>query len=203
MKTKFLIPIMFSTIALIWGCYPDGPEFADELDIVFTIHDGDYPFQNKSTYSMPDSIVKITGDVLAEDEFIKGIYAQPMLAEIERNMEQRGWTRVTENADVELLPAAWTSTTVTVYGYYGSYWCWYNPYYCGGGWYYPYPVTSSYTSGTLVMFMTDPNVLSTDDRQRMVWTAAINGLLTGAYDADRINSAIDQAFEQSPYLTTN
>jgi hypothetical protein len=53
------------------------------------------------------------------------------------------------------------------------------------------------------MFMTDPNVLSTDDRQRMVWTAAINGLLTGAYDADRINSAIDQAFEQSPYLTTN
>ncbi|MGB6034828.1 MAG: DUF4136 domain-containing protein [Cryomorphaceae bacterium] len=203
MKTKHSIPFLFAIVALFWGCYPEGPQYAEELDIVFTIHDQEFPFQSKSTYSMPDSIVKITGDLIGDDEFIRDIYAQPMLGEIERNMEQRGWTRVSQNADIELLPAAWSSTTVTVSGYYGSYWCWYNPYYCGGGWYYPYPVTSSYTTGTLVMFMTDPNSQSTDDSRRIVWSAAVNGLLTGDYDASRVNVAIDQVFEQSPYLTTN
>ena len=36
-----------------------------------------------------------------------------------------------------------------------------------------------------------------------VWTAAANGLLSGAYNTTRVNNAIDQAFEQSPYLRTN
>ena len=34
-----------------------------------------------------------------------------------------------------------------------------------------------------------------------VWTAISKGLLSGAYDVSRINRAIDQAFEQSPYLS--
>ena len=36
-----------------------------------------------------------------------------------------------------------------------------------------------------------------------VWTAAINGLLSGSYNTNRVNKAIDQAFSQSPYLQTN
>jgi hypothetical protein len=36
-----------------------------------------------------------------------------------------------------------------------------------------------------------------------VWTGAANGLLSGAYDVTRVNNAIDQAFNQSPYLKTN
>ena len=36
-----------------------------------------------------------------------------------------------------------------------------------------------------------------------VWTAAANGLLSGIYNTTRVNKAIDQAFEQSPYLLTN
>lgn len=36
-----------------------------------------------------------------------------------------------------------------------------------------------------------------------VWTGAANGLLSGAYNVTRANKAIDQAFEQSPYLKTN
>ena len=35
-----------------------------------------------------------------------------------------------------------------------------------------------------------------------VWTSAANGLLSGAYNATRVNQAIDQAFKQSPYLNT-
>ena len=35
-----------------------------------------------------------------------------------------------------------------------------------------------------------------------VWTASVNGLMSGAYDVSRVNKAIDQAFKQSPYLNT-
>jgi hypothetical protein len=33
-----------------------------------------------------------------------------------------------------------------------------------------------------------------------VWVGAINGLLSGAYDASRVDKGINQAFSQSPYL---
>jgi len=33
-----------------------------------------------------------------------------------------------------------------------------------------------------------------------VWTAAANGLLSGAVNITRVTNAIDQAFEQSPHL---
>jgi predicted small lipoprotein YifL len=203
MKSTLKILTMVLLVTSISGCYPEGPEYYEDLDLVFTGYDNQFPFSGRNTYSMPDQIVKITGDP-AEAEFIKDIYAVPMLNEIEMNMSARGWTRVDENADVELLPAVWTSTTVVVTGgYYGGYWCWYNPYYCGGGWYYPYPATASYTSGTFAMVMTDELELSADDSKRVVWTMAINGLMSGTYDVNRVNNAIDQAFKQSPYLTIN
>jgi hypothetical protein len=35
-----------------------------------------------------------------------------------------------------------------------------------------------------------------------VWYAAANGILTGEYNTSRVMKAIDQAFDQSPYLNT-
>lgn len=53
------------------------------------------------------------------------------------------------------------------------------------------------------MTMVDPNSESTDGNKHVVWTGAINGLLSGAYDVTRVTKGIDQAFKQSPYLKTN
>ncbi len=205
MKSKFFSLSMIAAAGLFWGCYPDGADYADELDLVYTVYDENYAFSAGSTYSIPDEIVKISDGLGDDVEYIQDLYAVPMLNKIKANMTALGWTRVDadQNPDIELLPAAWTSTTIVSGGYYGGYWCYWDPYYCGGGWYYPYPYYSSYTTGTFVMFMTDPQNLSTDDSRKVVWTSAINGLLTGSYDANRINQAIDQAFAQSPYLTTN
>ena len=57
------------------------------------------------------------------------------------------------------------------------------------------------TTGTLVMTL----IADGEDyvEPSTVWTAAINGLLSGYYNVNRVNNAIDQAFEQSPYLKTN
>ena len=188
-------------VGMLMGCYPDGADYTEELDIVYSNYDVNYDFQSKGTYSMPDEIVLLTGDEDDPVDYVDDIYAEPTLELIEQNMSQLGWTRVESNADVELLPATWSTTTIYYYG--GGYWCWYNPYYCGGYWYYPYPVASSYTSGTLVMTMVDPSMESGDGRIRAVWSGAINGLLSDVFSFSRVENGVNQAFKQSPYLKTN
>ena len=191
----YLIGIVF----LMVSCYPNEPVTYADLDLVYTNYTESFNFAGQNTYSLPDKIVKVTGN-LAEGEppeFVKEPYNTQILNKIESNMTALGWTKIAEpeNADLALMPAVWTNTTV-VYWY--DYWCWYYYYYCGWGWYYP--SYSTYTTGTLVMGL----VAYGDDYvdPTIVWTGAINGLLSGSYDISRVNKGIDQAFKQSPYLDT-
>lgn len=204
MRKKLIVAILMVSQFALWGCYLEGPDYTEELDLVYTNHYSAYNFASKGTYSLPDKVVKITGDPLAPPEYIKDIYGLPILAQIDANMTALGWTKVDVAAspDVQILPAAWTTTTL-VGGYWGGYWCWYYPYYCGGGWYYPYTPVTSYTTGTLVITMTDPAAESADDSKLVLWTGAVNGLLSGTYEIDRIKNGVDQMFAQSPYLKTN
>jgi hypothetical protein len=189
----------FSIILLLGSCYPQGPEYYEDLDVVYTNYDDQYDFASKGTFAIPDKIVKVTGNLIeGEDpEFVEDKYAGPMLQKMIENMEDLGWTETddSENADVVLLPAVWSNTTVY---YWYDYWCWYAPWYCGWGW--GYPSVSSYTTGTLVMTLVADGDNYIDPAR--VWTAAANGLLSGAVNTSRVNNAIDQAFEQSPYLST-
>ncbi len=195
MKKKIIFYL--GIILMLGSCYPQGPEYYEDLDAVYTNYDDGFKFSSKGTYSMPDKIVKITGNLIeGEDpEFVKEPYNSQMLQQIESNMSALGWQKVDEavNADLVLFPAVWTNTTIY---YWYDYWCWYNPWYCGWGW--SYPSVSSYTTGTLVMTM----VAYGDDyvEPSRVWTAAANGLLSGTVNITRVNNAIDQAFDQSPYL---
>jgi hypothetical protein len=186
-------------ILFLISCYPEGPEYTEDLDIVYTNYDTEYNFSGSGTYSMPDRIVKITGDLIEgkDPEFVKEPYATQMLQTMEENMSDLGWTRTEDpaNADIVLFPAVWTNTTIY---YWYDYWCWYYPYYCGWGWGWYYPSVSSLTTGTLVMTM----IADGDEYVEpvRVWTAAANGIVSGAYNTTRVTRAIDQAFEQSPYL---
>lgn len=198
--------LMLLTGVLLLGCYPGGPDYTEDLDAVYTTYDEDYNFSSKGTYARPDKIVvdvKIdNGDTTYV--YMKDKFAKPILDRIDANMSSLGWTKVEISAlaDVLVTPAAWTSTT-----YFYSYWYdwWYGGWYGGWyGWYYPpYVSVSSYTTGTLMITLVDPNEESPTGRTETKWLAAGNGLYSGAYDQDRVMKAIDQAFEQSPYLKTN
>jgi len=199
MKRKFLSLALIAGLIFLWGCYPDGAEYYEDTDVVYTNYEKMYDFKAAGTYSMPNKIVKITGNLAeGEDpEFVKEPYNTQILQKIQSNMTALGYTKVTDpaTADLVLFPAVWTNTTVY---YYYDYWCWYYPYYCGWGW--GYPSVSSYTTGTLLMTLVadgDEFVQPTN-----VWTSAANGLMSGYYDITRVNQAIDQAFKQSPYLNT-
>jgi len=75
----------------------------------------------------------------------------------------------------------------------------------GGG--YPYvPVVTSYTTGTLIIDMIDPNNPNTSEEIiPIIWSAFLNGLVTGSEASiqTRVTNGINQAFDQSPYLGTN
>ena len=196
------VPIYFLAFMLLMGsCYPDGPEYYEEYDLVYTNYDEDFSFDGNVTYAMPDSVVIITGDLIEgkDPEFIREPFNSQIINGIEANMGSLGWTRVQDpgEADLVLMPASWSNTTVY---YWYDYWCWYYPWYCGWGWYYPGYVTS-YTTGTLVMTL----VAMGEDyiEPTRVWTGAINGLLSGSFNVQRVTNGIDQAFEQSNYLDIN
>lgn len=202
---KFFVFASLSGLVL-GGCYPSGPDYTEDLDVVYTNFDPEFDFQSRSTYAMPDQIVvdidiNNNGDTTLE--YMKPIYADPILAKIEANMTALGWTRVDISAvpDVLLSPAGISSTT-----YFYSYWYnwWYGGWYGGWGWYYPpYYTVSSYTTGSLIMTIADPNIDSPINQSPTAWIGAMNGLLTGSGDVQRVLNGIDQAFEQSAYLKTN
>lgn len=181
---------------LLWGCYPAGPEYYEDLDVVITSFDESFDFASKGTYAMPDKIVKISAEIGSDPEYVKEPQNTQILNMIKANMTALGWEPVEDpaDADLTLFPAAWTNTTVY---YWYDYWCWYYPYYCGYGW--GYPSVSSYTTGTLVMTLVTDGFIEPE----RVWTGAINGLLSGGSNTTRIKNGIDQAFAQSPYLKTN
>lgn len=190
----YLIGIIF----LMVSCYPGEIDSYEELDLVYTNYDDTYDFASKGTYAMPDKIVKVTGNLAEgqEPEFVPEPYNTEILAMIRTQMNSLGWTEEDkEIADMVLLPAVWSNTTV-VYWY--DYWCWYYYYYCGWGWYYP--TYTTYTQGTMVMTLIPNGEASVEPVN--VWVAALNGLVSGTYNVSRISNGIDQAFEQSPYLNT-
>lgn len=209
---KRFFPLRYLLIALpallLWSCYPEGPEYTEDLDIVYTTYDKDYNFQAGATYAMPTKIVVDAEKDLGGGwvpEYMPDAFAGPILAQIESNMTALGWTRLPDvsgelnpAADVVLIPAAMKSTN-----YFYSYWYdwWYGGWY---GWYYPpYVTVSSYTTGSMIMIIADPNVQSPINQTQAAWLSVGNGLFTGAYDLNRVKKSIDQAFAQSPYLKTN
>ena len=192
-------------LLLLWGCYPGGPDYAEEMDIVLTKHNDEYDFIAKGTYAMPDRIVMITGDIMEGENptFLPDVTAQKILARIDDNMKAYGWTKVAVSANPDLLltPAAWETTTV--YYWYDYWYWWYGGYYPYWGYGYPPVYYSSYTTGTVLMNLVDPKELTGEGIPVKQWTGAINGILTSAYNATRVNAAIDKAFSISPYLKTN
>lgn len=189
------------------GCYPQGPDYAEDTDVVYTTYDERYSFGDKDTYAMPDKIVM---DVEIEDgdttyEYMPDKFAKPIFDKIKENMTALGYNEVAidDNPDLLLTPAAISSTT-----YFYSYWYdwWYGCYYgCGWGWYYPpYYTISSYTTGSMIITLTDPNAAANSpiNRSQTVWVSAANGLVSYAYDISRVTRSIDQSFKQSPYLST-
>jgi hypothetical protein len=182
---------------------------------------------------MPDTVFPIVDDGDDADPINN---QSQILATVASNMASYGWTRVeyapdVPEPDVMIAVSAIITTNYTVgwwYPYYPGWgwgwgWGWYKEgsaergtdyWYGGWGGYYPpgygwgyVPYYSSYTTGTLLMEMTNPEdyrVINNDTVNPIYWAGGLNGILgSTTTNTARVESGIDQAFEQSPYLKLN
>jgi predicted small lipoprotein YifL len=200
----FKVLLGVAVLAILGGCYPKGPVYYSDSDLIATNFDSGYNFSSDSTYAMPDEVAHIV-DENGNDPDIDRAYDQNILDAIEENMTARGYTRVEDPFDADLIikPAVWSATSTGViydYGFYwGGYYPWVGvPFYPWGGYVY------SYTYGTLLFDIIDvAGIVPEDEFIPIVWSGVLNGALSdnNVDTRERIENGISQCFEQSPYLT--
>jgi hypothetical protein len=170
------------------SCFVDYGLDTTNYDMVGTFYDTTYNFGASHTYFLFPEVKKL-GDGLTSS------YDNTILTRVQKNLNDYGWTQSTDSTSCDVrVYTGITSSTYVVQDWY-SYYGWY--------WYYPYYPTYSYsyTTGTVLIFMGDwHNANNTTHTLPIPWLGILNGLANGSSGTQRIQTGIDQAFLQSPYL---
>lgn len=221
-RLRITIATLLGIMLMIGGCYPGGPEYLSDYDLIATDYSQEYwNAKSPTTYYMPDSLGWIVDrEDLDNNDDLSRDYDAFILGEVAENMALYQYQRVTE-LDMENPPDLYVftqaiaikNTTVSYvpgYPWYGGYypgWGGYYPGYPGYGGYYPgwggATVTSSYTTGTILIEMGDAKNLDEENKiVNIVWSGGIDGLLSSSSASNQqfVSQSIEQAFIQSPYL---
>lgn len=207
---------MKKTIFLLFAAVPfvacEKEPDTDKLDneyLVMTDHDSNFDFGEAVTYYVPDSVLFI--DRNDQRSYWTAPEATQIKEQFISNMNER-YTRVYNIEEADLgLQLSFVSTTYRFVGYGGSPW-WYdypyywNPGYWGGywgDWYYPYLVSYSFTTGSVIAELISLEE-TVNKKLPVVWDAYISGIIDnrGKVNLNKAVSAINQAFVQSSYLGT-
>lgn len=162
------------------------------------------------TYFIPDSILVIGNN--DKTEYWKDADALGIVDAVVARMDAAGYVRSEDKQAANVgLQMSYVRQVTYFVGYDNPYWWWYYPYYWTpgywgnwGGWHYPYSVYYGYTAGSLLIEMVDLDAEEAADRKLpVIWDSFIGGLLTSDEELNqqRTLAAVEQAFDQSPYLT--
>lgn len=196
---KLLFGLLIATIMV--GCYPEGPKYVADLDLVLTNYSDTFDFASQNTYYLFPKVAHPENEDLPFDEWETKTWDTEILEKMHENMQQRGYVSVTtwQEADLALTATSFTNTTTNYY------YPWY-----GGGYYWGYPsygwgYSYSTTFGTVLMEMAFPENFVPEGEMPMVWRGVVNGMTEGSNSSvrARIDDTIDQAFKQSEYIQSN
>ena len=159
---------------------------------------------------MPDSILIISNK--KEATYWKDDNAQEILKTYVTNMNNRGYVRVDNRNEANLgLQVSYIESTYYFRDYGAPEWWWNYPGYWDapywgnwGGWYYPYAVTYTYSTGAFITEMLNLEATQGDKQKLPVlWTSYMSGLLSGSSTVNMqlAVEGVNQAFNQSAYLT--
>ena len=191
------------------GCRKS-PDF-DQLSYQFVVStnvDKTATFVNYQTFYISDTIVYVGG--IGSDSIIVGADADQLVNTVKDNLTARGYTFVGRDShpDLGLTLTAIKDINVVIdyypgwwdpyWGYcYWYYWC-YPPYY---GWSTVY----AYTTGSVILNMYDLKNADHNQQIKGIWNTTALGAL-GSDVSGNVTlgvNAINQGFEQSPYIQTN
>jgi len=209
---KKVIPMLFAAALLVTACEktPDTGKLDDDY-LVYTNYDDDTNFDKMTTFYVPDSVL-IIDNSSNKPKYLYGTPASDIIiANYIKGMESAGYVRTLDKDDADLgLQISYIEDTYK-FRYYNNYPWWYGyPWYWQfsywgdwGGWYWPYNITYSYTTGSILGELVDLTpTQGTSQHLKVVWTSYISGLLNsdGTLNTTEVQQAIGQAFSQSPYL---
>ncbi len=207
---KFLTAALFAAALTACQKEPDLSELNNNL-LVYTNVAPQTDFSSYSTFYIPDSILLIGASSEPDTEPVYWDDAQALqiIDEYVDNLSQRGYVRTHDKAVADLgVQVSYVECTryFTSYPYWWeTYPYWWDPTWWGGwaGWYYPYSVVYSYSTGSLlgqILDLTVPQGANAD--LTVIWNSFMTGLLSGdlSLDMARALDAVDQSFIQSPYL---
>lgn len=189
------------------------PDF-DKLDsdyVVYTDYAKETDFSKFQTYFLPDSILEAGSSNKAT--FWKDENALDLIGVIESEMNERGYQRLTKPEEkdiadlgIQVTYIAETNQVITGGGYYGGWWDYgfWGPWW--DSWYYSFPISYSYDTGTIIIEMLDCTQKDSSTNKRklpVIWYANGQGY---RYTSPRANqqlliNSIEQAFAQSQYIT--
>lgn len=207
MKKILLIPAL---VLLAVACHKEPYMDSDNEYLVYTSPGKDATFTAFRTFDMADSLLVIGQS--AKPEYSQSQNALALIQAVRTNMENAGYVYTPDNPDADLgIQMTYVIKTDRYVQYYNDPYWWLNypgywsPGYWGNyvGFYYPYPVTYTYSTNALMVDMADLTTPKTGtEALKVVWSVYIGGPAGSsvASDVEVMKNVIDQAFVQSPYL---
>ncbi len=203
---KFLIQtLVVACMFFVSSCQKD-PDTGklDNSYLVYTNYDSGTNFKSLNSFYVIDSILII--DNSEKTTYWNNANSEKIIDAFEANLALAGYEPAESEIDADLvLQLSYINTTYYFNVYnpgpwwnsYPGYWNW-----GGWGWYYPYSFSYSYSTGSIIGELVDTNAPTPlNDKLTVVWNTYICGLLNGNnLSLSRTMEAIEQAFEQSPYL---
>lgn len=211
---KKIYMLMFSALAFfaVTSCYKEpSSQDNDNEYLVYTAPAKDVSFSQFRTFDIADSVLVIGQS--DKPYYSKSNNALALVQQYRINMEKRGYIYTPSNPAAELgVQLTYVEKTERFISYYSDPYWWldYPGYWPSGywgnwtGWYYPYPVSYTYTTNALITDIVDLTPVATDVSKPLtiIWSSYIGGPASSSISVDvkRMQSAIDQAFAQSQYL---
>ena len=205
--------LFFSAMALLAAaCHKEPyPQDSDAEYLVYTEPAKDVNFSDFQTFDIADSLLVIGQS--KKPQYSQSNNALALIQAYRTNMEKLGYIYTPSNPDADLgIQLTYVIKTERFVQYYDNnpyWWLDYPGYWPSGywgnwtGWYYPYPVTYTYTTNALIADMVDLTAeVQANTPLTIVWSCYIGGPAGYSVqnDVERMKAAVDQAFTQSPYL---
>jgi len=207
MKKILLIP---AVILLAVACHKEPYIDSDNEYLVYTAPGKEATFADFTTFDLADSLLVIGQST--KPEYSQSNNALALIQAVRTNMEKLGYIYTPDNPDADLgIQMTYVVKTERYVQYYNDPYWWldYPGYWSPGFWgnyvgyYYPYPVSYTYSTNALMVDMVNLTTPKTgEEALEVIWSAYVGGPASSSIttDVDRMKSAVDQAFVQSPYL---
>ncbi len=207
MKKILLIP---AVILFAVACHKEPYIDSDNEYLVYTAPGKEATFAGFTTFDLADSLLVIGQS--SKPEYSQSNNALALIQAVRTNMEKLGYIYTPDNPDADLgIQMTYVVKTERYVQYYNDPYWWldYPGYWSPGFWgnyvgyYYPYPVTYTYSTNALMVDMVNLTTPKTgEEALEVIWSAYVGGPASASIttDLDKMKSAIDQAFVQSPYL---